>query len=113
MPITLYKLDNQCEGYVAEQVRVPDATAIEAAVGQALDQPAITDFGLGGYRVTVAQGTATVDLRLAMGARRSFQSLSSCEQMALFGSVQRTLTGNAQWQIKSVRFTHQGKEIVL
>ncbi|MBD2021984.1 hypothetical protein H6F43_17535, partial [Leptolyngbya sp. FACHB-36] len=58
-------------------------------------------------------GVATVDLRLPANAKRRFVSLSTCEQLALFGSIRKTLTSNRQWKIKSVRFTEKGQPIVL
>jgi hypothetical protein len=38
--------------------------------------------------------------------------MSSCEQMALFGSLEKTLTSNAALQIQAVKFTSGQQEIV-
>ncbi len=71
------------------------------------------DFSVAGYRVSVEGSRAIVDLRLPPGSKRQFRSLSSCEQLALFGGIRKTLTSNAQWKIQSVQFTEKGQEIVL
>jgi PBP1b-binding outer membrane lipoprotein LpoB len=113
LPATIYKVDNQCEKLVPEEVPVAANQPIESAVSQVLSEQNMTDFDLSGYRVNVKDGVATVDLRLNPDSKRHFESLSSCEQLALFGSIQKTLTSNAQWKINSVRFTEQGEEIVL
>ncbi len=113
VPVTVYKLDNQCRDFVAEKTAVSANQSIAAAVGKVLENADSADFSLSGYRVNVASGVATVDLRVAPDSKRKLVSLSSCEQMAIFGSLRKTLTSNAQWKIKSVRFTDRGKEVVL
>lgn len=113
--ITLFKPDRQCTTLVSEKVAVSADQPIQAAVGKVLAQRDNADFSVAGYRVNLdaARGVATIDLRLPPDAKRSFASLSSCEQLALFGSLRKTLTSNAQWQVKTVRFTQQGQEIAL
>jgi hypothetical protein len=115
-PITVYRLDEQCNSLVPEKVALPpqptlEAT-VEAAVGKVIAQSNSPDFTLAGYRVTVANQVATVDLRLPTDAKRPFAAMSSCEQMALFGSLEKTLTSNAALNIQSVKFTSGQKEIV-
>jgi hypothetical protein len=72
-------------------------------------------FDLAGYRVQLNEntGVATVDLRLDPESERQFVSLSSCEKFSLFGSLEKTLTSNPEWQINRVRFTERGEEIVI
>jgi hypothetical protein len=111
--VNVYKLDNQCKNFVAEKVTVPANQPITGAVGKVLEDLDSADFSLSGYRVNVASGVATIDLRVAPDSRRKLVSLSSCEQLALFGSLRRTLTSNPQWKIRSVRFTDRGQEVVL
>lgn len=113
--VTLYQTDAQCENLVAKKVAVPANNLVDNAVGKVLQHVVSSDFNLAGYRVKVnsKSGVATVDFRLSPNAKRQFVSLSSCEQLALFGSLRKTLTANAQLKIKSVRFTNQGTEIVL
>ncbi len=113
VPISVYKVDNQCRDFVAEKTAVPANQPITGAVGKVLENADSADFRLSGYRVNVASGVATIDLRVAPDSRRKLVSLSSCEQMAIFGSLRKTLTSNAEWKIKSVRFTDRGKEVVL
>jgi Sporulation and spore germination len=115
-PITVYRLDEQCNSLVPDKVALPpqptrEAT-VEAAVGKVIAQSNSPDFTLAGYRVTVANQVATVDLRLPTDAKRPFAAMSSCEQMALFGSLEKTLTSNAALNIQSVKFTSGQKEIV-
>lgn len=113
--IKIYGPDSQCSDLVAEQVAVPKENSMEAAVGKVIEQQSTSDFSLAGYRVSMNSnnGTATVDLRIAANSQRRLTSLSSCEQLALFGSLRRTLTENPQWQVTNVRFTERGEEIVL
>ncbi|MBD2103026.1 GerMN domain-containing protein [Leptolyngbya sp. FACHB-261] len=114
-PVTLYVADNQCQKLVPKQAEVSAKTPIQAAVGEVIQTQSSAGFDLAGYRVNVnkAARTATVDLRLTSGAKRTFESLSSCEQFALFGAIQKTLTANPDWNIAQVRFTTQGKQIEL
>ena len=113
VPVSVYKVDNQCRDFVSEKMAVPAGQPISGAVGKVLENADSADFSLSGYRVNVASGVATIDLRVAPDSKRKLVSLSSCEQMAVFGSLRKTLTSNAQWKIKSVRFTDRGKEVVL
>lgn len=113
--VTFYKADSQCEKLIPEKVSVAADKVIENVVGEVIKQQTNADFNLEGYRVNVDRNTgiATVDFLLAPSSKRKFTSLSSCEQMALFGSLSKSLTSNSEWQIKEVRFTDRGKEIVL
>ena len=113
VPVSVYKVDNQCRDFISEKTLVPANQPISGAVGKVLENADSADFSLSGYRVSVASGVATIDLRVAPDSRRKLVSLSSCEQMAIFGSLRKTLTSNVQWKIKSVQFTDRGKEVVL
>ena len=112
--ITIYTSDVQCQALIPQKVSVSAKHAGLAAVGKILEGEGTADLSLAGYRVSIDQsGVATVDLRTAADSKWHLTSLSSCEQFALFGGLRRTLTGNAQWKIKDVRFTERGKEISL
>ncbi|MFB2770419.1 sporulation/spore germination protein [Pelatocladus sp. BLCC-F211] len=111
--VTLYTSDAQCQELVPQKTIVPAQEPVTGAVGKILEQRDNGDFSFSGYRVNIKDGVATVDLRLTPNSQRQITSLSSCEQFALFGSLRKTLTSNPQWGIKDVRFTEQGKEIVL
>ncbi|MGJ5676409.1 MAG: sporulation/spore germination protein [Nostochopsis sp.] len=111
--VTLYTSDAQCQELVPKKTTVPAQEPVAGVVGKILDQRDNGDFNFSGYRVNIKNGVATVDLRLTPNSQRQIVSLSSCEQFALFGSLRKTLTSNPQWGIKDVRFTEQGKEIVL
>ncbi|MBW4615514.1 MAG: GerMN domain-containing protein [Desmonostoc vinosum HA7617-LM4] len=110
--VTLYTSDVQCQKLIPQKASVPAEEPVTNAVGKIIEQRDTSDFSLSGYRVNVKNGVATVDLRLSPESKRQIISLSSCEQFALFGSLRKTLTSNAQWNIKEVRFTSRGEEIV-
>ena len=109
--VTVYTSDPQCQELVGKEVKVSAGEPVASAVGKVIEQRDTADFSLSGYRVNVKDGVATVDLRISPASKRQFTSLSSCEQFALFGSLRKTLTSNAQWNIKEVRFTEKGEEI--
>ncbi|UKO99826.1 GerMN domain-containing protein [Nostoc sp. UHCC 0870] len=111
--VTLYISDIQCQEFVPQKVTVPAVESLTNTVGKIIQEQDTADFSLSGYRVTVNNGVATVDLRLSPQSKRNFISLSNCEQFALFGSVRKTLTNNSQWKIKEVRFTEKGEPIVM
>jgi Sporulation and spore germination len=94
-------------------VSVPSEEPLKGAVGKIIQERDNADFSLSGYRVTVKNGVATVDLRVSPESKRQLTSLSSCEQFALFGSLKKTLTSNPKWNVKDVRFTEKGEELAL
>lgn len=111
--IALYQVDNQCQGLVAQKIAVAKNNSVAAVVGKVLQQADSGDFNLSGYRVKInpKNSVATVDFRLSPNAKRQFASLSNCEQLALFGSLRKTLTTNPKLNIKEVQFTNQGAKI--
>ncbi|MBD2534024.1 GerMN domain-containing protein [Nostoc flagelliforme FACHB-838] len=111
--VTLYTSDTQCQELIPEKVSVSAEELVTNVVGKILEKRDTSDFSLSGYRVNIKNGIATVDLRISPDSKRQIASLSSCEQFALFSSLRKTLTSNAQWNIKQVRFTEAGKNIVL
>lgn len=111
--VTLYTSDVQCQELVPQKATVSATEPLTSAVGKIIEAQDTADFSLSGYRVRVNNGIATIDLRLSPQSKRQFTSLSGCEQFALFSSIRKTLTSNSQWQIKEVRFTDKGQEIVL
>ncbi|NJM74289.1 MAG: sporulation/spore germination protein [Scytonema sp. RU_4_4] len=110
--VTLFTSDTQCQELIPQQVSVPAQAPVTGAVGKIIEQRDSADFSVSGYRVTVKDGVATVDLRISPNSQRQFTSLSSCEQFALFGGLRKTLLGNSQWRIKEVRFTERGEKII-
>ncbi|MBD2508488.1 sporulation/spore germination protein [Nostoc muscorum FACHB-395] len=111
--VTLYTSDSQCQDFISEKVSVPAEEPVANVVSKILEKRDTSDFSLSGYRVNIKNGVATVDLRISPESKRQIASLSSCEQFALFGSLRKTLMSNSQWNIKKVRFTERGEEIVL
>ena len=111
--VSVYTIDAQCDEFVQETVQVPGDKAISEAVGKAMGAVEYNAFKLEGYQVNVSGNTAVVDMQLSPGSERQFVSLSSCEQRALFGSVEETLLNNSAWEVNAVKFTHGGKELVL
>lgn len=115
LTLNIYRVDNQCNNLESEAVQVSADGVIDAVVNKVLEQATSSDFDVAGYRVKLnaQSGIANVDLRLLPGSKRKLVSLSTCEQLALFGGLRRTLTSNSQLQIRDVRFTERGKEIYL
>jgi hypothetical protein len=111
MPVTVYTADRQCN-LVPTQVTVLANQPVDGAIAEILKSPN-TDFRVTKHKVKVQNGVATVDLQPDPNSARRFESLSSCEQTAIFESIQRTLTANAQWKIHEVTFTEKGKELEL
>ncbi|BDI15716.1 hypothetical protein ANSO36C_15180 [Nostoc cf. commune SO-36] len=111
--VTVYTSDTQCQELIPEKVSVSAEEPVTNVVGKILAKRDTSDFSLSGYRVNIKNGIATVDLRISPDSKRQIASLSSCEQFALFSSLRKTLTSNAQWNIKEVRFTEAGKDMVL
>lgn len=113
--ITLYKPDQQCQTLIPSPVSVSQQQPLEGAVSKILEASNSPDFEIAGYRIQQDQATqtTTIDLRVSPNSQRQIASLSSCEQLALFGSLRKTLTENPQWQIQEVRFTERGQEIIL
>ncbi|MDY6806819.1 MAG: hypothetical protein SXA11_23845 [Cyanobacteriota bacterium] len=112
--VNIYQIDTQCENFMAMPVAVPADDSLEATVGQILEWQDTKDFSVG-FRVVVDRDLhlATIDLRVSPNSRRLLTSLSSCEQIALFGSLKKTITSNNIWNIKEVRFTELGEQIWL
>lgn len=112
--VTVYRVDSQCEGFIPPRVSVSEQKSLEDAIALTFSQEENRDFALG-YRVIVDQKNAivTIDFRVPSDAKRQITSLSSCEQLALFGSLRQTLKSNRLWKIKQVKFTEMGKEIYL
>ncbi|NEO33573.1 MAG: sporulation/spore germination protein [Symploca sp. SIO3C6] len=115
LTLNIYRVDNQCNNLESEAVQVRADGVVDAVVNKVLEQATSSDFDVAGYRVRVnaQSGVANIDLRLVPDSRRKFVSLSTCEQLALFGGLRRTLTNNSQLKIKDVRFTEQGQKIYL
>jgi len=78
-----------------------------------LEQQVISDFKVKGYDVKLDNGVATVDIKVDPSSERRITSLSSCEQFALFKSIEATLTKNSSLDVYEVRFTQSGQEVYL
>lgn len=112
--VTVYKVDNLCQSLKPETVTGPDNQLMSSVVNEVLNQEIFSSLGLVGYRLRVDRelGIATVDLRAAGNSRQKLQNLSSCQMLGLFGGVRQTLSNYAPWQIKTVRFTELGEDIL-
>lgn len=111
LPINVYQLDNQCNKFATTKAAVPVNQPVTQAIAQTLEKANSESLDVAGYRVKVASRVATIDFRTVPNARKSLSSLANCEQLALFGSVRRTLTQNPALKIKSVQFTDRGRLI--
>jgi len=112
--VTVYKIDNLCQNLKPETVTGPENQLMSLAVNEVLKQQIFDSLGLVGYRLRIDRnlGIATVDLRASGNSRQKLQNLSSCQMLGLFGGVRQTLTSYAPWQIKTVRFTELGEDIL-
>lgn len=106
--VTLYLLDDQCLDFVPQTLSVPKDTALAATVDHLLATQTPDGLSLLGYRLQQQDRTLTLDIRLSSQSRRSLEALSLCEQTALFGSLQRTLTQHPDWDIDAIAFTQGG-----
>jgi hypothetical protein len=113
--VTVYKVDNSCQNLNPEAVTGPDNQLMSSAVNEVLRQQVFSSLGLVGYRLRIDRslGIATLDLRSSGDYRQKLQNLSSCQMLGLFGGVRQTLTSYAPWQIKTVRFTELGQDILI
>jgi hypothetical protein len=113
--VNIYQADRQCNDFVAESIALPHSNSLELAVAKVIEKTNLNEFNLAGYKVinNPQTGIATIDFQVASNSKRKFTSLSTCEQFNLFGSLRKTLIDYPGWQIKDVRFTEQGKEIIL
>lgn len=113
VPVQIYRPDSSYENLIPVKTNLPKDRAMDAAIGQIIQTSNSPDFTVVGYRVKVQGAIATIDLRLDPKSTRHFESMSSAEQMALFGSLRKTLTSHASWGIQDVKFTDGKSEIVL
>jgi hypothetical protein len=90
---------------------MPAQGTVEAVVAKVLENSNTPDFTVSNYRVNLKNGEATIDLRLPTNAKRPFTALAPCEQMALIGSLEKTLKENKVLKIQAVRFTDGKKEL--
>jgi hypothetical protein len=113
----MYEIDNACEKLVPKPVVMPaepgEGATLNATVAQILKTQSPTDLSPMTYQIRVNQGEAQLDLKPAATATRSLESLSSCEQLALLGSLRETLVHHSSWGIRRVEFTARGKPLVL
>ena len=112
--VNIYHIDSQCENLIPMPVAVSADNSLEEAVAQVLEWQDTRDFNVS-YRLILDRNLhlATIDLRVSPNSQRQLASLSSCEQIALFSSLKKTLTSNSLWNITEVRFTEMGEEIWL
>lgn len=112
--VKIYQVDTQCEKLVYNSEEFSVEGSLNKAIGEVIKNNNNGDFTVTGYRLYFhpKSNTLTVDLRLSPDTKRQFISLSSCEQLALFGSLKQTILGNDQWGIKKVQFTEKGQEII-
>lgn len=114
VPVTIYQLDDQCQDFVPQTIQVSPDRPISDAIGKILLNQHQSGFVLSGYRVSLdpESGQLVVDLRLTPDSQRLLLSLSSCEQLALFGSIRKTFLENPNWGVKSITFRDRGQELV-
>jgi len=112
--VTVYEPDSECKTLVGKPIVLPAENSLFAAVSRVLDEQFTSDFNFS-YRVSVDRdlGKAIINLRVSSNSKRTLTSLSTCEQLAIFGSLRQTLTANPVWKVKQVQFTSKGADILL
>jgi hypothetical protein len=112
LTVTLYQADSQCSSFAPKQVQVSPGRSLDDTISQIIQAQNNTDLKISGYTVQLSGGAATIDLSRTADSKRKFESLSTCEQLSLFGSLTETLTKNSELKVKSVTFTEKGEEIL-
>ena len=109
--VNIYQPDLYCEKLVAKPAKLSSDNTLNSVIQRILEEG---DLNLG-YRVILDQQKklATIDLRVASNSPRQINSLSVCEQLVVFGGLEKTLINHKNWQIQQVNFTVLGKEILL
>lgn len=117
-PRTIYRADLFCQTLEPQVVELPmvenpgDRQAeIAATIGVVLKQWTGSDLGIVGYRVTVRDRVATIDLRRDPNTARPWIGLSTCEQFALFGGLRETILNESDWAIDRVEFLSLGEPL--
>lgn len=111
VPVSVYHMDDRCDKLVKQTENLPKDKTLESAIGSVLDRANTADFMITDYRVTTKDQVATIVLRLPTGVKRSFKSMSSCEQMSFFGAMRETIVQRKEWGMKDVKFTDGKQEI--
>ncbi len=113
--VTLYEADQSCQNLVPLPSQAAANAPVDDVVGQIIADQNLPSFELEGYSIDYdqASGLATVDFRVSPDSTRQLESLSSCEKLALFGGIEKTLTSDSRWQIETVEFTNRGEEVLL
>lgn len=113
--VTLYEADQSCQNLVPQQSQAAANAPVDDVVGQIIADQNLPSFELEGYSVNYdqASGLVTVDFRVSPDSTRQLESLSSCEKLALFGGIEKTLTSDSRWQIETVEFTDRGEDVLL
>jgi hypothetical protein len=111
VPVSVYHMDDRCEKLVKQSENLPKDKTLESAIGSILNRANTADFTITDYRVTTQNQIATIALRLPTGRKRSFKSMSSCEQMSFFGAMRETIVQRKEWGMKDVKFTDGKQEI--
>jgi hypothetical protein len=113
--VVIYRPDARCETYAPEVIQVATQNALTDTVEYILANQTIPYFELSGYRLNQPQNSnvVTIDLRVSRTSNRVLNSLSACEQKALFGSLRETLVNHPNWDIDDVEFTNRGNRLTL
>lgn len=114
--VEIYSIDQTCETLVPSQITVPADRSLDASIASLLTRASPDGLSPLNYSIAVdSTGKATLDLRPTVSGDppRSLRSLSSCEQLALFGSLRQTLLSWPAWGIRSVEFTENSEPLVL
>lgn len=113
--ITYYLPDDTCDGF-EERTAIAHPRNLDDIATTLLEDPRLTLEGLDLSAYSVSRSTPdtiAIDFTIALDSQRQFVSLSSCEQMMLFGSLRSTFLDNPALGVEAIEFTEQGNPIAL
>lgn len=113
--ITYYLPDDTCDDF-GERTEIAHPQHLDDIATTLLEDPrlALEGLDLVAYSVTRSTpNTIVIDFTIAPDSQRQLVSLSSCEQMMLFGSLRSTFLDNLPLGVEAIEFTEQGNPIAL
>ncbi|HEY9624793.1 MAG TPA: hypothetical protein V6C78_30985 [Crinalium sp.] len=110
-PATVYLPDPQTQQLVPQSVLVTTDEPAAGAVAQIMHAYQGQDVGIRGYEVTVNNATHEADVNFNINnprGARSFESLSSANQYALFEAIRETLLSQPVYSVNDIIFRANG-----
>lgn len=105
--VPIWVIDEQCSELVEKVVELEAGHSADDLVGEVLAEgwsQASLEIERHNVTIDTTTGTAMVELYHVADSSRTFSSLSSCENFALFRGIKDTLIANEAFGIESVEF---------